>query len=119
MDERDKELQELRRENKQLEALAASLDKSLRKFRSRYHTGDEEPEQETGYFVIWQAFVRGTSESFTGPHYALLEWQNGAVGWCLNDIMLNYTRRGCEVRILYWRPVMEPEHLVAILEGSR
>lgn len=86
MDEKDKILNELRRQ-------VAELEKKLNvEFGKVWH--EDDPTEEDMYLVLWKPVERRGD-----PFYGLCQFDGE---WVFNDCMADYRNRGHEVVILAW-----------------
>lgn len=109
MDERDKLINDLRRENAELKELIAKDNEGWR---------DDDPEDEDAYLVLWEAYrMNGDRKVWRGPFYAFIGWYEGA-GWDYSQTMLNYEERDYKVQVIAWLDLIAPDKMADIIAGD-
>ena len=91
MDEKDKELNELRRE--------------LKFWKGVWHSAEDKPKEDDQYFVLWEATNRG---HYTGPYYAMTSYDTFVHAWRATKGMAQHMEEGCEIHILCWKELPLP-----------
>lgn len=90
MDEKDKLLNELRRE--------------LKYWKGEWHDGEEAPEDEDTYFVLWE---RCNPYGFNGPFYGLLNYDPDLEKWERPHVL----SKNEPFNVVFWKFLPDPRQL--------